>query len=109
MDDKLNQDDIHKMIPLIQEINHSIDTLLSLAMAWSEKDFETATHKLDQSFQHLQDAKAVAAQCEDEVQRSHYLQELNDVEELLGSFEAFIHSRVGRFSQHTESSLPSNN
>ncbi len=109
MNDNLSQDDIHKMIPLIQEINRSIDSLLALALAWTDADFETASFKLEQSTAHLRRAKSEAQQCTDEAQRAHYLGELAEVEALLHSFEAFIHARKGHLSPYSESTLPSSN
>jgi len=109
MNDKLSQEDIRKMIPIIQEINRSIDTLLGLALAWSDADFETASFKLEQCSAHLKQAKEAAAKCTDKAQKEHYLGELEEVEALLNSFEVFIQSRRNNLSPYSESTSPSSN
>lgn len=79
-------------LPILKEINNSVETLLDLMVAWTNKDFKTALSKIDLSLEHIDKAGEAVMACTviERFKQEDYMTELREVKSLIGSFEPFL-------------------
>ena len=79
-------------LPILKEINNSVETLLDLMVAWTNKDFDTALSKVDLSLQHIDKAGEAVMTCtmRENFEQEDYMKELQEVKSLIDSFQTFL-------------------
>lgn len=82
------------MLNMIKGINESIDALVDVVGAWSSCDYADALSKTNHSLDCLQEAKAALGGCNDTRLREGYLNDIEEVEDLIHAFCPFLSQKV---------------
>lgn len=79
-------------LPILREINNSVETLLDLMVAWTNKDFNAALSKVDLSLEHIDKAGEAIMACTatEGLEQEDYMIELQEVKSLINSFQPFL-------------------
>ena len=90
-------------LPILREINGSIETLLDMMVAWTEKDFNTALSKANRSLEQISQVGEAIKACsiEEGLRQEVYLDELAEVTSLINSFQPFLFSKVQNVPEGT--------